>query len=162
MVLRVSDAEIEAHGTIRDFAKDLIEKVTNGTMEIKERAAYVLQSLATQSVQYQKSIQALNVIQPLVALLTFGSPVAQERAAGALASLMRGSRDYQQSVLDAGALTPLATILRSGGGDAQEQAAAACASLSELPESHATMLKANCIGTLIELLRRGSSATPRG
>ena len=130
---RITDAEINEAGGLRELAKQLLDSIAKGNMEDKERALATLWSLALQNSQNVPQIRSLSTIGPLASAVKEGSPVAQERAAGVLACLMHSNEEYQASVMESTALAPLASILRSGGGSAQEQAAAAFASLSEAP-----------------------------
>ena len=155
---RITDVEIAESGGLREYAKQLIEKISVGTSEIKERALATLWSLATQNTQNPPAIRQLESIPALVGVLQYGTPLAQERAAGALACIMSGNTEYQAKVIEAGALMPLGLLLRSGGCGGQEQAAAAFASLSELHDAHEAIIKTKSVQALIGLLQKGSSA----
>jgi len=155
---RITDVEIAESGGLREYAKQLIDKISAGTSEIKERALATLWSLATQNTQNPPAIRQLESIPALVGVLQHGTPVAQERAAGALACIMSGDTEYQTKVIEAGALLPLGLLLRSGGCGGQEQAAAAFASLSELRDAHEAIIKTKSVQALIGLLQKGSSA----
>jgi vacuolar protein 8 len=155
---RITDVEIAESGGLREYAKQLIDKISSGTSEIKERALATLWSLATQNTQNPPAIRQLESIPALVGVLQHGTPVAQERAAGALACIMSGDTEYQTKVIEAGALLPLGLLLRSGGCGGQEQAAAAFASLSELRDAHEAIIKTKSVQALIGLLQKGSSA----
>jgi vacuolar protein 8 len=155
---RITDVEIAESGGLREYAKQLIDKINAGTSEIKERALATLWSLATQNTQNPPAIRQLESIPALVGVLQHGTPVAQERAAGALACIMSGDTEYQTKVIEAGALLPLGLLLRSGGCGGQEQAAAAFASLSELRDAHEAIIKTKSVQALIGLLQKGSSA----
>lgn len=144
------------------FIQELIEQVRNGTMEVKERAASLLATLAEQNSNADREPLAKKIgmnsgVRPLCVLIRDGSPVAQEHAAAALARVARVNRDYRLQIIHSRALAPLASMLR-GGGELQEHAAATVASISDIPEAQQTLMQLGCVPALVEMVRRGSSA----
>ena len=154
---RVSEAEVEQAGGLAAYVKELNKRIRNDNMESKEKSAATLAALADQLADNAKAIGRMGSVAGLVQLVVKGSPVAQEHSANCLATLARASKDVQLEMIKRGAIEPLATVLRSGGGSAQEAAAAAFAAISDQDEAQVTIMKLSCVGTMVDLLKRGSS-----
>ena len=84
-----------AGGTLPKVIEGLIEAAhANNTMDVRERAAAALHSLAEQARE-PADIIGRDGMQPLIVLLQNGSPDAQAHAAAALRGVTKASREYQ-------------------------------------------------------------------
>ena len=131
---RIGDARIHAAGgTVEELMAALLEGVRVGTMDVKERSAAALRSLADQSEAHSASIGKTG-LSSMVALLASGTNLAQVHAAATVAITTLKSHDRQIEVVRMGAVDPLILMVRSSGA-AAEQASAALASITTATEN---------------------------
>ena len=168
-VPRVTAQAIAAAGSVTKLIVSLIEVLrASSQMELVEKAAAALRSLAIQGRQADESMDNSEIITssgglpPMVLLLNTGSTVAQTHVCSTIALVTRSSTEHQLAVGRLGGLGFLVAILKAGGNSAQEQAAAAVASLSQAAANQAPLIKAGAIPPLVNLLKAGSSEAQLG
>lgn len=150
---RLSDSRIQAAGgSIEGLIDALLGGVRTGTMEVRERSAAALRSLAVQSSDHANKIAKAG-LQPLISLIGGGSTLAQVHAAAVLSEVTLKNHEKQLEVASKGGIPALVTVLRSGGNSAQEQAAAALASISRAEANQPPIIKAGAVAPLVGLLR---------
>ena len=155
---RLSESRIvAAGGSIDGLIEALLDAVRGGTMEVRERSAAALRSLALQSTDHAKKI-ARHGIGPLIGLLDTGSTLAQAHSAATLCHLTLKDHDKQMQVANKGGISALVGVLRTGGNSAAEQAAAALASISCAEMNQAAIIKAGAVVPLVGLLRVGQGS----
>ena len=92
---RISATAVNATGgTMTQLIESLIEACRTGTMDVRERAAAALHSLAGQAKENAETIGGKGLEQ-LITLLDVGSPDAQAHAAAALGAVTRFSKEHQ-------------------------------------------------------------------
>lgn len=94
---RISTGAIaSAAGTLPRLVEGLLDACRSGTMEVRERAAAALHSLAEQAKDNADLIaKAEDGLLLLILLLETGSPDAQAHAAAALSGVTKVSKDHQ-------------------------------------------------------------------
>ena len=156
---RLSESRIvAAGGSIDGLIEALLDAVRGGTMEVRERSAAALRSLALQSTDHAKKIADQHGIGPLIGLLDTGSTLAQAHSAATLCHLTLKDHDKQMQVANKGGISALVGVLRTGGNSAAEQAAAALASISCAEMNQAAIIKAGAVVPLVGLLRVGQGS----
>lgn len=88
-----------AGGTVDKLIDGLIETIKYGTMDVRERSAAALHSLAEQAKEHAELIVRGGGLVQLVGLLISGSPDAQAHAAAAIGSISRYDPKYQVRVM---------------------------------------------------------------
>ena len=134
----------------------LVELITSGSEQAKEKATSALVSLAM-SPDNREKIAAAGAIEPLVALLRNGSAQAKEAAAGALGTLAI-SADNQAKIAAAGAIKPLVALLRRGSAEGKGAAALALTNMAGSAKRRARIAAAGAIDPLVALQQSSGSA----
>ena len=155
----VTARDIKAAGDIPSLAKQLVGKIANGSVEVRDSAAAMLRSLASQNHgANQPDVLAANAIGPLVALLSTGTASGQESASVTLGMLASGNAETQKAIVSTGGVAPLVALLKMGSAKVQEGAATALAALDADISHQQSIIKAGAIPPLVAMLNGGSAA----
>jgi hypothetical protein len=93
---RVSTGAVASSGgTLPRLIEGLLEAVRTAPMDVKERAAAALHSLAEQAKESAELIGKSDGVPSLIQLLNIGSPDAQAHAAAGIAGVTRISKELQ-------------------------------------------------------------------
>lgn len=158
---RLSDGRItSAGGSIDGLIEALLDGVQKGPMDVSERSAAALRSLALSSPDNATRISR-HGITPLIGLISSGSTLAQVHACAVIGLVTIKREELQLDVASKGGLEALTAVLRAGGNSAQEQAAAAIASVSKAEANIPAIIKSGAIAPLVGLLRTAGPAQVR-
>lgn len=147
-----------ASGEVNPVFLGQLEQLRYGSLDEKQRAAFMLRHFAAEHAENQVAIRRAGAIGPLVQLLGESSAALREEAARALWSLARNSRevstDNQRAIGEAGAIIPLVRLLED---EAPRVRVVAAAVLNDLAADHAAnqiaITRSGAIRPLIKLLR---------
>jgi vacuolar protein 8 len=156
---RVTDRDIKIAGSLEELIRQLVEAVTAGSMEAKEKASGQIRSLAEQNQGNADAIAEAGAIKPLVTLIANGSSSAQTHACVAISKIANGPEKSRMQIVDAGVVLALTNAVKAGDSALQEQAAAAIETISILKPSRAAFIKAGAVAPLVNLLKNGSVET---
>lgn len=154
----LSAGSTAAAESMRMLAVFLVEKLSAGTPEEKNKAAYEIRLLSKSSIFNRASVVGAGAIPWLLLLLSSTNPSTQENAIAALLNLSKYCKG-KTLIFEAGGLSPIVDVLRNGLKlDARQSAAAILFYLSSVNEYREAIGGIpNAIPALVELLGTGTS-----
>ncbi|XP_021733644.1 U-box domain-containing protein 19-like [Chenopodium quinoa] len=142
---------------VRFLAGFLAGRLTYGTDEQKNKAAYEIRLLTKSSIFNRSILIEVGNVPPLLDLLTSDDPSTQENAIAALLKLAKHSKG-QKSIIEEGGLSLIISVLRRGMKLESRQIAAATIFYLSSVEKYRKMIGSTrqAIPGLIELLKDGT------
>lgn len=142
---------------VKFLAEFLAGRLTYGTDEQKNKAAFEVRLLAKSNVYNRSVLIDLEVVPPLLDLLTSMDPMSQENAIAALLKLSKHSTG-QKSIIESGGLGLIVTTIRMGLKPESRQIAAAIIFYLTSTEKHRRFIGRSraAIPALVELIRDGT------
>ncbi|KNA12059.1 hypothetical protein SOVF_129330 [Spinacia oleracea] len=153
-VVSPSPASREA---MRFLAQFLAGRLTYGTDEQKNKAAYEIRLLTKSSIFNRTMLIEVGNVPPLLDLLTSADPITQENAIAAILKLAKHSKG-QKSIIEEGGLMLVISVLRRGMKIESRQIAAATIFYLSAVEKYRRLIGSTreAIPGLIELLKDGT------
>lgn len=153
-IISPSPASAEAMGFLAQF---LAGRLTYGTDEQKNKAAYEIRLLTKSNILNRSIVIEVGNVPPLLDLLTSTDPDAQENAIAALMRLSKHSNG-QKAIIKEGGLMLLIMVLRSGLKMESRQIAAATIFYLSSVDKYRRLIGSTreAIPALIELIKDGS------
>mmetsp|Transcript_97106 Transcript_97106/g.177933 ORF Transcript_97106/g.177933 Transcript_97106/m.177933 type:complete len:722 (-) Transcript_97106:79-2244(-) len=138
---------------------DQLEQLRFGSLDEKQRAAFMLRHFAAEHAENQIAIAKAGAITPLVELLGDSAPGLREEAARALWNLARNNKeinvDNQVAIVSAGAIRPLIRLLED---EVPRNRVVAAAVLNDLAidniANQIAIARAGAISPVVKLLRQ--------
>lgn len=119
---RVTAQDIAQAGDLPRLIKQLVKRMIDGEMEIREHASVQISSLALQGHgEHCEALHKAGAVRPLVQLLMQGGAKSQSAACGALGAIANAKDEHQNTLVEAGGVPPLVRLLKTGSPKVQEQ-----------------------------------------
>lgn len=123
---RVTAQDIAQAGDLNKLIKQLVKRMIDGEMEMREHASVQICSLAVQGHgEHCELLHRAGAVRPLVQLLIQGGAKSQSAACGALGAIAKAKDEHQNTLVEAGGVPPLVRLLKTGSPKVQEQVWAA-------------------------------------
>ncbi|GMH01294.1 hypothetical protein Nepgr_003133 [Nepenthes gracilis] len=148
--------------TLKFLAGFLAGRLTYGTDEQKNKAAYEVRLLAKSNIYNRSSLVEVGTIPPLLDLLTSTDESSQENAIAALLKLSKHSRG-QKAIIESGGLNLIVMVLRKGLKLETRQIAAGTIFYLSAVDRYRKLIgaKHDAIPALVELIRDGKVSGKR-